>query len=99
MDTQYILIKPVISEKSMKDAKINKYTFEVAQKARKQEIRAAIEEKFKVTVVSITTRTIKGKKNRTGKLRREIALSPIKKATVELAKDQKIALFDTGGNA
>ena len=47
MKTPYdVIIKPVISEKSMDDAAMRKYTFKVAPDANKTEVKLALEEIF-----------------------------------------------------
>lgn len=97
MNALDIIIAPIISEKSMKDVTSSKFTFRVAKKADKKAIKRAIEDKFKVNVLSTSTMTVKGKKNRSGKRRIEILESPWKKAVVKLKVGQKIALFDVGG--
>ena len=93
-----IIISPVISEKSMSDAASSRYTFKVLKSASKLQIKKAIEEKFKVNVVDISTVTVKGRKQsiRTRTRNIELSKSPYKKAKVKLAKDQKISIFDTG---
>ena len=97
MNIRDIIIAPVITEKSMKDAAIGRYTFKVAQAANKPFIRAAIEEKFKVKVLKTFVSLVKGRTDRRGIKREEFVKSAWKKATVQLAKDQKIGLFDVGG--
>lgn len=89
-----VVIAPVISEKSTKDAASSKFTFRVAVGADKNLIKKVIEEKFKVNVVSVSTTTVKGKKRRFGMRRIEKAMPEWKKAIVALKKDQKIDLFD-----
>jgi large subunit ribosomal protein L23 len=96
MDTQDIIIAPIISEKSMKDAKSNKFTFKVLMQANKKMIKIAIEDKFKVDVLDIKTAIVKGKKTRAGKRRIEILHSPWKKAVAKVAPGQKISIFDIG---
>ena len=58
-----IVIRPIITEQSMEDVDIKKYAFEVAKDANKIEIKNAIEEIFGVTVIKVTTTTVKGKKS------------------------------------
>lgn len=99
MDVNDVIIRPIISEKSMQHANLGKFTFRVAKGAHKGAIKKAIEEKFKVNVVRISTNIVKGKKSRAGKRRIEILKSPWKKAVVTLQKGQKIALFDVGGGS
>ena len=89
-----VIIKPVITEKSMQDAKLGKFTFVVAKAANKANIKINIEKSFSVNVIAITTAIIKGRSKRVGKKMTEKLLPFWKKAIVELKKDQKIALFD-----
>lgn len=92
-----ILLAPVISEKSMKDAKGHKFTFKVLMTSNKKDIKKAIEDKFKVNVLNVSTIIVKGRKKRAGKKRLEILQSPWKKAIARVKEGQKIALFDIGG--
>lgn len=89
-----IIIHPIISEKSMKQAQQTKFTFAVDIKAGKRTIRQAVEAQYGVHVISAKTSVVKGRTNRTGMKRTEIQLQPWKKATVELRKGEKIDLFD-----
>lgn len=91
-----VIIAPIITEKSTHDAKSGKFTFRVAKHSDKKTIKKAVEDVFKVTVVSTATQIIKGRKKRVGKLRREVGEAQWKKATVKLAEGQKIDLFETG---
>lgn len=93
---QDTIIKPVITEKSMQDVNLGKFTFVVLKTANKDLIKKEVEKKFSVNVVSVATSIIKGRRKRTGKRMVEKRLPEWKKATVELKKDQKIALFDIG---
>lgn len=97
MDTQNIILAPIISEKSMRDTKSNKFTFKVLMHADKKMIKIAIENKFKVNVLDIKTAIVKGKKTRAGKRRIEILQSSWKKAIAKVAPGEKISLFDIGG--
>jgi large subunit ribosomal protein L23 len=83
-----IIIKPVVTEKSMNSAAINKYTFEVAKTANKLEIRKAIEEIFKVKVTKVNTLNVPGKFRRYGKY--SGLTSSWKKAVVTLKAGDKI---------
>jgi len=93
-----VIVRPVISEKSMKDADRSKFTFVVRKDATKKEVKAAVEKLFDVTVLSVSTRIVKGKTQRVGARRNEVVKSPMKKATVALKAGQKIAAFELGGN-
>jgi large subunit ribosomal protein L23 len=97
MNIRDVIIAPVITEKSMKDAALGRYTFKVATEANKPFIKDAIEAKFKVKVLKTMVSLVKGKTDRRGIKREEYVKTAWKKATVQLAKDQKIGLFDIGG--
>jgi large subunit ribosomal protein L23 len=88
---------PLISEKSMKDVSLSKFTFRVDKNATKQSIKKIIEEKFKVNVLKVSTVNVKGRKKRVGAKRTEVLEPSWKKAIVKLKSGQKIDLFDVGG--
>ncbi|HHU33412.1 MAG: 50S ribosomal protein L23 [Zhaonellaceae bacterium] len=89
---QDVLLRPVISEKSMGLMEENKYTFYVDTKANKIEIKNAVEKLFKVTVLSVNTITVKGKMKRLGRTQ---GLTPTrKKAIVTLKPGDKIEIFE-----
>ncbi|MDS1030420.1 50S ribosomal protein L23 [Bacillota bacterium LX-D] len=89
---QEVLIKPVISERSMGLMEDNKYTFYVDRNANKIEIRHAVEKLFKVNVLNVNTITVRGKKRRQGKY--EGRTSDRKKAIVTLKPGDKIEIFE-----
>ena len=62
-----VLVRPIITEKSMTGTKGGRYTFQVAKAATKQEIAQAVAESFKVDVVAVNTATVKGKVRKVGK--------------------------------
>ncbi len=93
------LIRPVVTEKSMQNVSHNRYTFAVAISANKAQIASEVKKTFGVTVLSVKTITVKGKTKRAGKRRIETKTTPWKKAIIEIAKGQKIDLFDTTENA
>jgi large subunit ribosomal protein L23 len=64
-DPRDVLIAPVISEKSYGLLEEGKYTFIVAPKANKTEIKIAVERVFGVKVVSVNTLNRQGKRKRT----------------------------------
>ena len=61
LEASQIVLRPVISEKSMDNTRANKYTFAVHEDANKLQIKAAVEELFKVTVVDVNVLTNKPK--------------------------------------
>ena len=82
-----VILKPVISEKSMADAQLKKYTFQVATDANKTEIKNALQEIFGVQITKVNVMNYKGKLKRMG--RNVGRRSAIKKAIVTLAADSK----------
>ena len=94
-----IIIRPVVSEKSIDESGRGKYTFAVHKDANKIQIKSAIEElyaKEKVTVVSVNVLTTKAKEKRRGTRRGRITgySTPWRKAIVTLASGQKIEFFE-----
>ena len=88
MRTSYdVILKPVISETSIADAQVKKYTFKVAVDANKTEVKNAIEEIFDVEVKKVNIMNIKGKLKRMGRTAGYTAAS--KKAIVTLTADSK----------
>ena len=68
MRTPYdVILKPVISEKSMEDAQNKKYTFKVATDANKTEVKHAVEEIFDVEVKKVNIMNVVGKEKRMGR--------------------------------
>jgi len=91
-DYRDIIIRPVVTEKSMDLLAENKYTFFVHPKANKTEIKNAIENIFSVKVEAVNTMNIKGKRKRMGRFQ---GYTPKrKKAVVTLKPGQKIHLFE-----
>jgi large subunit ribosomal protein L23 len=89
-----VLLKPVISEKSVIETERNNYTFAVAREANKFQIKAAVEDQFKVDVLGVRVLTVKPKQKRRG--RRQLGTVPgWRKAVVTIAEGQKIELFET----
>jgi large subunit ribosomal protein L23 len=94
-----IILRPVISEKSIDESGRGKYTFAVHPEANKIQIKAAIEslyQKENVTVVAVNVLTMKAKEKRRGTRRgRTIGhTSAWRKAIVTLAPGQKIEFFE-----
>lgn len=91
-----ILISPVFTEKSMKDAENGRFTFLVALSADKNEVKKAVEDAYKVQVIDIASVIVKNKIKRVGKKRTKKTLGSYKKAVVVVAKGQKISEFELG---
>ena len=92
--TAYDIIKrPIISEQSMEQTEMKRYTFEVAKTANKIEIAKAVEEIFGVKVAKVNTIKLPGKWKRMGV--HVGKRSDIKKAIVTLTADsKKIEIFE-----
>ncbi len=92
MEAIHIVKKPLISEKAtygMNEEK--RYTFLVDRTATKDEIKAAIEQLYKVRVVGVNTQVRKGKERR---LKYGLVVEPTtKKAVVRLHPEDQIELF------
>ena len=94
-----IILRPVISEKSIDESGRGKYTFAVHANANKIQIKAAVEELYKsekIDVVSVNVLTTKAKEKRRGTKRGRITgyTTPWRKAIVTLAPGQKIEFFE-----
>ncbi len=94
-----VILRPIISEKSMDESRRGKYTFAVHDDANKIQIKAAVEELFSkesVTVVAVNVLTTKRKEKRRGTKRGRITgwTTPWRKAVVTLAPGQKIEFFE-----
>jgi large subunit ribosomal protein L23 len=94
-----VIVRPVVSEKSIDESGRGKYTFAVHRSANKIQIKAAVEELYKkegVTVVAVNVLTTKAKEKRRGTRRGRIVghTTPWRKAIVTLAPGQKIEFFE-----
>lgn len=94
MRAQDIVIRPIITEKAMREIAEKKYTFEVAKSATKIDIARAVEELFKVKVDKVNTVHVRGQLRRQG--RSEGYTRSWKKAYVTLTKDSKTIEFFEG---
>ena len=94
MEARDVIIAPLITEKSMTNTVASQYSFEVHAQATKTQIRHAVEEIFKVTVVKVNTTNVGGKlKNFARRGVRTTGKQPDwKKAVVTLKPGQKIEL-------
>ena len=90
-----VIIRPIITERSMSGAQDKKYVFEVAIDAGKIQIRKAIEEIFGVKVAKVNTMIVPGKAKRMG-AGRPGRTKEWKKAIVQLTEDSKTIEFFEG---
>ena len=89
-----VILKPVVTEKSMNSMAEKKYTFLVHPEANKAQIKEAVEKMFEGTKVkSVNTMNNDGKKKRRGMTFGKTAKT--KKAIVALTEDSKdIEIFE-----
>lgn len=87
-----IIIRPIITEKSMKLMETdNKVTFEVKKGCNKTEVRQAVEKIFGVKVEKVNILNTKPKTKRVGKFVGKTSV--VRKAIVKIAAGQDINLF------
>jgi large subunit ribosomal protein L23 len=94
-----VILRPIVSEKSIDESSRGKYTFRVHPDANKIQIKAAIEalyeaEKITVVAVNVLTRRPKTKQRGTRRGRVTGTVSGWRKAIVTLAPGQKIQFFE-----
>ena len=83
-----VILKPVITEKSMSSMGDKKYTFLVHTEANKSQIKEAVEKMFEgAKVARVNTMNLDGKKKRRGMVYGKT--SKTKKAIVQLTEDSK----------
>lgn len=90
-DAREVLVRPVVSEKSVGMIEENRYSFWVNPAANKVEVKAAVEKMFKVHVIGVRTINVHGKMKRVG---RYSGKTPDrKKAIVTLKAGERIEGF------
>ena len=86
-----IVKRPLLTEKGTALGEHGQYVFEVARSARKDEIKAAVEELYSVKVVSVNTMVRRSPLRRTKW--RYVPHTETKRAIVRLKEGQAIELF------
>ncbi len=90
MDSHVIIRTLLRTEKGTAQEPERKYFFQVASQANKVQIKKAVEEIYKVKVVTVNTTVMPGKRKR---VRQEYGYTPDwKKAVVTLKEGQKIEI-------
>ncbi len=87
-----VIRRPIVTEKSTLLGTAHKYTFEVARKANKAQVREAVEKAFSVSVLEVNMIHVPGKMRRVGRHRG--VTSSWKKAVVTINPDQRIELYE-----
>ncbi len=86
------MLKPILTEKSLREAKDGAYSFWVDVNLTKFQIKKLVEDTFKVHVIRI--RVVKKGGSVSKKMRRTKVELPQKKAIVRLKEKEKIELFE-----
>lgn len=89
------MIKPIFTEKSLREAKGGSYTFKVDSGMDKKQIAAKISSLFGITVTGVRTSKIGAEKGRNAK-GRKFFKSAVKKALVSVKSGDKIDIFEEG---
>ncbi|MFQ5906977.1 MAG: 50S ribosomal protein L23 [bacterium] len=92
-DPRDIILRPLLTEKAvgLRETE-NKYCFEVSRGANKIEIKSAVEELFKVKVLSVRVLNSRGKKRRMGRF--EGKRPDWRKAICKLREGDSIEVFE-----
>ena len=92
MNIHQVLLRPTITEKSTLLQESGKYTFRVAPRANKMEVKEAVEKNFGVTVLDVNITKLHGKVKRYGP---RLSKQPDqKKAVVTLKPGDRINLIE-----
>jgi large subunit ribosomal protein L23 len=93
MSARDIIIRPIITEKSMRqNSEDNKITFEVAKDANKTAVAQAIQEIYNIKPEKVNIVNVRPKTKRMGRYVGKT--SAVRKAVVKLPEGQDISLFD-----
>ncbi len=94
MKNKEVLIKPSITEKSMRLLEEGYYMFNVGLKSNKKEIASQVHELFGVDVVEVRSLIRRGKTKKLVRQRKTVTTAPKKFALIKLSEGQKIAGFE-----
>lgn len=88
-------MKPLITEKTLKETALNRYTFLVDRGLSKTQIKDQIESLFKVNVTGVRTGSQKSLTKRSARTGRYFKTKALKKAIITLKPKQSIKYFET----
>lgn len=96
MTTLYdILRRPLVTEKSNRQGKFHKYSFEVAEDATRVMVKDAIEKLYDVKVLNVNIINTPAKRGRRARSRRLLVRrAGYKKAIITLPADQTLPMFE-----
>ena len=93
MSARDVIIRPIITEKSMREnAEDNKFVFEVKKGANKTEVAQAIKEIYNIVPEKVNVLNVRPKTKRMGRYVGKT--SAMRKAIVKLPEGQDISLFN-----
>ena len=92
MNIHQVLLKPTITEKSTLLQESGRYTFQIAPKANKIQVKEAVEKNFNVTVLGVNITKLHGKRKRYGA--RVKKMPDIKKDVVTIKDGDRINLVE-----
>ena len=93
MSARDVIIRPIITEKSMREnAEDNKIVFEVKKGANKTEVVQAIKEIYNIVPEKVNVLNVRPKTKRMGRYVGKT--NAVRKAVVKLPEGQDITLFD-----
>lgn len=91
MNLNQVIVRPLITEKTLNHPDKTQYGFIVHEDANKNQITQAVQTLFGVTVISVRVNHLKSTSIRTGRRRLPGKSATIKKAWVNLKKGQTIS--------
>lgn len=89
-----MLLKPIVTEKTIREAEKKRYTFAMPSSMTKPELKKKLEKLFKVSIIKIQTAIMPGKNYRKGRRWIYGQHADWKKTVITIKPDQKIELFD-----
>ena len=93
MNARDVIIRPIVTEKSMKlNDQDKKITFEVAKGANKTQVAMAVKEIYNITPVKVNIVNVRPKTKRMGRYVGKT--NAVRKAIVKLPEGQDISLFN-----
>ena len=89
------MLKPIFTEKSLRESKLGNYTFHVQSGINKKQIAAKVAQLFGVKVINVRTTKIGPERGKNAKGKKFVNQA-VKKAIVTLKSGDKIDVFEEG---
>ena len=95
MDTIYnVLLRPIVTEKSMKAQSLGKYTFVISSNATKIDVQKAVELRYSVKVEGVNVMPVRKKVRLIGRTKQHTKRQAEKRAVVTLKKGQTLDIMN-----